>query len=122
VLRIDYTYPPTPGDVAQCAIAPPQSYADLFAPCVLALTRASAARARRSPNSYFYQTTQATVKGLTFEEAWQGEPLTAEQDKAMHAAVAQLEAAGVCGITGDCGFLMNYQSSARAMAYADLRP
>jgi len=67
------------------------------------------------PNSYYYRTPHATVKGLSFEAAQEGGPLTAAQREAMAAAVAKLEADGVMGIAGDCGFLMNYQKDARAL-------
>jgi len=67
------------------------------------------------PNSYYYRTPHATIKGLSFEAAQVGGPLTAAQREAMAAAVAKLEAEGVMGIAGDCGFLINYQKDARAM-------
>jgi len=67
------------------------------------------------PNSYCYQTPHATVTGLTFEAAQAGGPLTPAQHDAMAKAVAQLESQGVVGIAGDCGFMMHYQSEARAL-------
>jgi len=68
------------------------------------------------PNSYYYRTPHATVKGLTFESAQKGSALTAAQRDAMAAAVAKLEAEqGVMGIAGDCGFMMHYQKDARAL-------
>ena len=68
------------------------------------------------PSSYYYRTTQSTSKGLTFEAAQEGKPLTAEQRREMQVAIAELEAQNVVGITGDCGFLMNYQIDARRIA------
>jgi len=67
------------------------------------------------PNSYNYRTPHATWKGLTFEAAQAGEPLTPELHGAMKTAVAALEKDGVMGIAGDCGFLMSYQEEARAV-------
>jgi len=69
------------------------------------------------PNSYYYRTPHATVKGLTFEAAQKGEPLTQAQAAAMDAAVKELEAQpGLMGIAGDCGFLVNYQAHAVKLA------
>ena len=52
------------------------------------------------------------------EAAQEGRPLTAQQREAMEGAIRRLEAAkGVVGITGDCGFLMNYQVDARRMSH-----
>lgn len=67
------------------------------------------------PNSYYYRTPHATVKGLTFERAQKGAPLTAKQRSAMAKAIEELEAQGVMGIAGDCGFMMHYQKDARLM-------
>lgn len=65
------------------------------------------------PNSYYYRTPHAVVKGLTFEAAQRGEPLTDAQRGAMAAAIGQLEAQpDMLGIAGDCGFLINYQADA----------
>ncbi|EOD24466.1 hypothetical protein EMIHUDRAFT_115912 [Emiliania huxleyi CCMP1516] len=87
ILRIDYSYPPAPGDVDY-------------------------------PGSYYYRTVQEVAAGLTFEAAQEGRPLTAQQREAMEGAIRRLEAAkGVVGITGDCGFLMNYQVDARRMSH-----
>ena len=86
ILRIDYDYPPAPGDIDH-------------------------------PNSYHYRTHQEIAKFLTFEAAQAGEPLTAKQKEHFDAAITRLEAIpGVVGITGDCGFLMNYQKEARRQA------
>ena len=57
------------------------------------------------------------AKGLTFKAAQAGAPLTAAQKAEFDAAITRLEATdGVVGITGDCGFLMNYQHEARRQA------
>jgi len=86
ILRIDYSYPPAPGDIDH-------------------------------PSSYHYRTHQEVAKGLTFEVAQAGEPLTEAQRAEFDAAISRLEAIrGVVGITGDCGFLMNYQREARRQA------
>lgn len=50
------------------------------------------------PNSYYYRTPHATVKGLTFEAAQAGEPLTEAQRAATQAAISELEEQGVTGI------------------------
>jgi len=69
------------------------------------------------PNSYCYRTPHAVVKGLTFEAAQAGEPLTAAQKGAMQAAIAKLEAEPeMMGIAGDCGFLINYQHEAVSLS------
>jgi len=68
------------------------------------------------PNSYYYRTPHATWNGLSFEAAQAAKPLTKEQRHAMVAALTALEKEGVMGIAGDCGFLMNYQEEARAVA------
>lgn len=65
------------------------------------------------PGSYYYQTHHATWKGLTFEAAQEGKPLTEPLRGAMNSAVATLEGQSVMGIAGDCGFLMNYQEDVR---------
>ncbi|EOD33926.1 hypothetical protein EMIHUDRAFT_229007 [Emiliania huxleyi CCMP1516] len=68
--------------------------------------------------SYNFRTVQEVAKGLTFEVAQEGSPLTTEQRTEMEAAIRRLEASeGVVGITGDCGFLMNYQVDARRMSH-----
>ncbi len=68
------------------------------------------------PNSYYYRTPHATVKGLTFEAAQAGGPLTSSQRNAMAQAISDLEGQdGVMGIAGDCGFIMHYQREARAL-------
>ena len=86
ILRIEYDYPPAPGDVDH-------------------------------PSSYHYRTYQEVAKGLTFEAAQAGVPLTAAQKAEFDAAISRLETIEkVVGITGDCGFLMNYQREARRQA------
>ena len=63
------------------------------------------------------RTHQEVAKGLTFKAAQAGAPLTAAQKAEFDAAITRLEATdGVVGITGDCGFLMNYQHEARRQA------
>jgi len=68
------------------------------------------------PNSYYYRTPHATSTGLTFEHAQSGAPLSASQKSAMKAAIAELENKGVMGVSGDCGFLINYQPDVRSMS------
>jgi len=68
------------------------------------------------PNSYYYRTPHATVKGLSFEDAQKGAPLTPAQRSAMEAGVRELEEKNVMGIAGDCGFLQSYQADARKMS------
>jgi len=68
------------------------------------------------PNSYYYKTPHAVIKGLSFEDAQAGKPLTDAQRAAMQAAIAELEGLGVTGIAGDCGFLVNYQREATRMS------
>ena len=67
------------------------------------------------PNSYQYNTPHATLKGLTFEAAQAGAPLTKPQFEAMAKAIASLEDMGVVGIAGDCGFMMHYQKDVRKL-------
>lgn len=68
------------------------------------------------PNSYYYRTPHATIKGLSFEDAQKGAPLTPAQRTAMEAGLRALEGKKVMGIAGDCGFLQNYQADAREMS------
>ena len=85
ILRIDYEYPVSPGDVD-------------------------------SSDSYIYPIESYTIKGLTFEKAQAGywdEELTSLLNDGLHYLVNK----GVCGITGDCGFMMYYQKR-----IADLSP
>ena len=65
------------------------------------------------PSSYYYRTPHAVVRGLTFEAAQAGAPLSDEQRAAMREAISTLEAEpDMMGIAGDCGFLINYQEEA----------
>jgi len=68
------------------------------------------------PNSYYYRTPHATIKGLSFEDAQKGAPLTPAQRSAMEAGLRELEGQKVMGIAGDCGFLQSYQEDARKMS------
>ena len=58
----------------------------------------------------------ATIKGLSFEDAQKGAPLTPAQRSAMEAGLRELEGQKVMGIAGDCGFLQSYQEDARKMS------
>merc|ERR1719316_1245723 len=55
------------------------------------------------------------VPGLTFEMAQAGK-MTMEVLKEFKLSVKWLESNGVCGITGDCGFMMAFQPIARDVA------
>ena len=75
------------------------------------------------PNSYNYRTPHAVVRGLSFEAAQRGAPLTPEQRTAMAAAIKELEAQPqMMGIAGDCGFLINYQAEAVALSVKVTKP
>lgn len=70
------------------------------------------------PMSYGYNTPHATAKGLTFEKAMEGQPLTPGLLASVRDAVAQLEAdPKVVGIAGDCGFLVQYQADVVAATH-----
>mmetsp|Transcript_65573 Transcript_65573/g.152328 ORF Transcript_65573/g.152328 Transcript_65573/m.152328 type:complete len:753 (-) Transcript_65573:170-2428(-) len=67
------------------------------------------------PGSYDYEVLFRCVPGLTFEMAQRGKmSFTVQQD--FVEAIKWLEARGVCGITGDCGFMMAFQPIAREVA------
>ena len=68
------------------------------------------------PNSYNYRTPHATWKGLSFEAAQEGGPLSPALRESLREALTNLEASNVMGVAGDCGFLMNYQREARRQA------
>ena len=84
VIRLDYNYPPAPGDIDH-------------------------------PGSYQYDVFYRAVPGLTFEMCQSGK-LSEEVETKFKEAIDFLEAKKVSGITGDCGFLMNYQKEARRQA------
>jgi len=84
VVRLDYNYPPAPGDI-DC------------------------------PASYSYDVLFRCVPGLTFEMAQAGK-MTATVHEEFVKAVRWLENKGVCGITGDCGFMMAFQPIASKAA------
>jgi len=84
VLRLDYNYPPSAGDV-DC------------------------------PGSYGYDVIFRCVPGLTFEMAQQG-MMTYQVQQQFVQAIDWLEKKGVCGIMGDCGFMMAFQPLARDVA------
>jgi len=67
------------------------------------------------PGSYDYDVLFRMVPGLTFEMAQSGR-LSYTVQQQFVAAVKWLEAKGVCGITGDCGFMMAFQPLARDVA------
>jgi len=67
------------------------------------------------PASYDYDIIYRAVPGLTFEMAQSGKMTYAVQ-KEFEAAIKWLESKNVCGITGDCGFMMAFQPIARDIA------
>jgi len=67
------------------------------------------------PGSYDYDIIFRCVPGLTFEMAQAGK-MTYTVQKEFEAAIKYLESKGVCGITGDCGFMMAFQPIARDIA------
>lgn len=67
------------------------------------------------PGSYDYDVLFRCVPGLTFEVAQAGRmPYTVQKE--FEIAIKWLESKGVCGITGDCGFMMAFQPIARDIA------
>lgn len=82
VIRLDYDYPPAPGDI-DCS------------------------------DSFSYDVYYKVVPGLTFEMCQKGE-MTEEVKQRFKDSIKWLvEEKKVNGITGDCGFMMNFQSLAR---------
>mmetsp|Transcript_122028 Transcript_122028/g.304524 ORF Transcript_122028/g.304524 Transcript_122028/m.304524 type:complete len:729 (-) Transcript_122028:131-2317(-) len=67
------------------------------------------------PGSYGYDVLFRCVPGLTFEMAQSG-MMTYQVQQQFVSAVHWLESKGVCGITGDCGFMMAFQPLARDIA------
>mmetsp|Transcript_7503 Transcript_7503/g.13494 ORF Transcript_7503/g.13494 Transcript_7503/m.13494 type:complete len:750 (-) Transcript_7503:189-2438(-) len=67
------------------------------------------------PGSYEYDVIFRAVPGLTFEMAQAGK-MTPQVDAEFRKAIQFLEAKGVSGITGDCGFMMAFQPIARQIA------
>eukprot|EP00928_Gymnodinium_smaydae_P028431 TRINITY_DN2168_c0_g1_i1.p1 TRINITY_DN2168_c0_g1~~TRINITY_DN2168_c0_g1_i1.p1 ORF type:complete len:688 (-),score=120.66 TRINITY_DN2168_c0_g1_i1:340-2403(-) len=67
------------------------------------------------PGSYDYDVLFRVVPGMTFEMAQSGK-MTYAVETAFRNAVKWLESKGVCGITGDCGFMMAFQPIARDVA------
>jgi len=83
VIRLDYDYPPAPGDI-DC------------------------------PNSFDCDVYYKVVPGLTFEICKKGKPMPKEVEERFKEFIKWLEdEKKVKGITGDCGFMMNFQSIAR---------
>ena len=80
VLRLDYDYPPAPGDIDH-------------------------------PFSFAYDVFYRVVPGLTFEI--QAGAMPADVEARFVEKVQELDALGVSGITGDCGFMMYFQALAR---------
>lgn len=64
------------------------------------------------PGSYSYKVLFRCVPGFTFEMAQSGK-LSPEVEPKFVEALKWLEKKGVCGITGDCGFMMAFQPLAR---------
>eukprot|EP00928_Gymnodinium_smaydae_P020126 TRINITY_DN1777_c0_g1_i1.p1 TRINITY_DN1777_c0_g1~~TRINITY_DN1777_c0_g1_i1.p1 ORF type:complete len:583 (-),score=133.97 TRINITY_DN1777_c0_g1_i1:108-1763(-) len=81
VIRLDYDYPPAPGDIDH-------------------------------PGSFGYDVYYRVVPGLTFKMCQSGK-LTPEVEREFKEAIDWMEAKGVSGITGDCGFMMYFQTLAR---------
>lgn len=67
------------------------------------------------PASYGYDLYYRCVPGLTFEVAQAGK-FTEEVERNFAEAIKYLEQRGACAITGDCGFMMAFQISARKIA------
>merc|ERR1740121_3384634 len=67
------------------------------------------------PGSYDYDVLFRCVPGLTFEMAQSGK-MTYTVQKEFESAIKWLESRGVCGITGDCGFMMAFQPLAPDIA------
>jgi len=67
------------------------------------------------PGSYNYDVVFRMVPGLTFEMAQSG-MMTYKVQQEFVKAIKWLEAKGVSGITGDCGFMMAFQPLARDVA------
>jgi len=69
-----------------------------------------------SPQSFEYDVVYAVVKGLTFDACKSGK-LDDEMMTELKRAVSYLvEKERVCGVTGDCGFMLNYQEAVRRMS------
>jgi hypothetical protein len=69
------------------------------------------------PNTYAYNTLYVKVKGLTFPLCQIGKPLEEPVKSNFINAIKYLEEHGVKGITGDCGFMLNYQAFARTLTH-----
>uniref|UniRef100_A0A7S4VPB9 Uncharacterized protein n=2 Tax=Alexandrium monilatum TaxID=311494 RepID=A0A7S4VPB9_9DINO len=67
------------------------------------------------PGSYSYDVLFRCVPGLTFEMVQMGK-MTDDVHSEFVQAVQWLERKGVCGITGDCGFMMAFQPIASEIA------
>jgi len=76
VVRLDYNYPPAPGDIDH-------------------------------PGSWAYDVHYRCVPGFTFEMCMEGK-MTPDVEKEFLEAIDWLDAKGVSGFTGDCGFMMNF--------------
>jgi len=82
VIRLDYDYPPAPGDIDH-------------------------------PDSFSCDVYYKVVPGLTFEMCQKGQ-MTKEVEKRFKQSIKWLvKEKNVNGITGDCGFMMNFQGFAR---------
>ena len=82
VIRLDYDYPPAPGDIDH-------------------------------PDSFSCDVYYKVVPGLTFEMCQKGQ-MTKEVQKRFKQSIKWLvKEKNVNGITGDCGFMMNFQGFAR---------
>ena len=64
------------------------------------------------PGSYAYDVFYRVVPGLTFAMCQSGK-MTPEVEERFIGKVKELDALGVSGITGDCGFMMFFQALAR---------
>lgn len=69
------------------------------------------------PDTYAYNVLYVKVMGLTFEKCQIGKPLEEPVKTNFINAIKFLEKWGVKGITGDCGFMLNYQAFARTLTH-----
>jgi len=67
------------------------------------------------PGTFGFQIVSKIVDGLTFERAQDGD-ISDDILQNMASAIHWLQAQGVVGITGNCGFMMHYQCFARFVA------
>jgi len=85
ILRLDYDYPPVPGDIDD-------------------------------PDSFSFPTFFRVVPGLTFAMCQKGELTPMVKKHMKHAVEFLIKEKKVSVITGDCGFMFNYQDDVRRWA------